>query len=97
MTTLPLPQLRIKRHSELRIVKGNPWIFSNEIENFSAIKNLKKGSLVEVVINKDDSFGLAYFNPHSLIAARILSHNLNQKIDENFFVETFCLGLPVLG
>jgi 23S rRNA (cytosine1962-C5)-methyltransferase len=87
MTTLPLPKLRIKRHSELRIVKGNPWIFSNEIENFSAVKNLEKGSLVEVVINKDDSFALAYFNPHSLISARILSHDLNQKIDENFFIE----------
>lgn len=82
-----LPKLRIKRHSEARIVRGNPWIFSNEIENFSAVKNLEKGSLVEVVINKDDSFALAYFNPHSLISARILTHDLSQKIDENFFVE----------
>ena len=80
-------KLRIKRHSELRIVRGHPWIFSNEIENFSALKNLEKGTLVEVIINKDDSFGLAYFNPHSLIAARILSHNASEKIDENFFIE----------
>lgn len=80
-------KLRIKRHSELRIVKGHPWIFSNEIENFSSLKSLEKGSLIEVIINKDDSFGLAYFNPHSLIAARILTYDLNQKIDVNFFVQ----------
>ncbi len=80
-------KLRIKRHSEIRIVKGHPWIFSNEIENFSALKNLEKGSLVIVQINKDDDFALAYFNPHSLIAARILTHDLTQKIDEDFFVE----------
>lgn len=83
---MKLPTLRIKRHSELRIVRGHPWIFSNEIENFSALKTLEKGTLVEVIINKDDSFGLAYFNPHSLIAARILSHDATQEIDENFFI-----------
>lgn len=80
-------KLRIKRHHELRIVRGHPWIYSNEIENFSAIKTLEKGSLVEVIINKDDSFGLAYFNPHSLIAARILTNDVTKKIDENFFIE----------
>lgn len=79
--------LRIKRHSEVRIVRGNPWIFSNEIENFSALKKLEKGTLVKVIINKDDELGLAYFNPHSLIAARILSHNVNEKIDEEFFIK----------
>lgn len=80
-------KLKIKRHHELRIVKGHPWIFSNEIENFSALKSLEKGSLVTVQINKDDDFALAYFNPHSLISARILTHDLTQKIDEDFFVE----------
>ena len=80
-------KLKIKRHHELRIVRGHPWIFSNEIENFSALKSLEKGSLVMVQINKDDDFALAYFNPHSLISARILTHDLTQEIDENFFIE----------
>lgn len=80
-------KLKIKRHHELRIVRGHPWIFSNEIENFPALKSLEKGALVTVQINKDDDFALAYFNPHSLIAARILTHDLTQKIDEDFFVE----------
>ncbi len=78
--------LKIKKHHEIRIVQGNPWIFSNEIENFSALKNLEKGALVEVKIKKDEPFALAYFNPHSLIAARILTHDLSQKIDEDFFI-----------
>jgi 23S rRNA (cytosine1962-C5)-methyltransferase len=87
MEKSPTLKLRIKRHSELRIVRGHPWIFSNEIENFAALKGLEKGTIIEVVINKDDSFAIAYFNPHSLIAARILTYDLNQKIDENFFIE----------
>jgi 23S rRNA (cytosine1962-C5)-methyltransferase len=82
-----LPKLRIKKYQEVRIVCGHPWIYSNEIENFSEIKKLEKGSLVQVQIKKDEPFAVAYFNPHSLIAARILSYNPLQEINENFFVE----------
>ncbi len=71
---------------------GNPWIFSNEIENFPEIKALPKGTLVEVIIKKNESFGIAYFNPHSLIAGRILTYKATQKIDEDFFVEKILLA-----
>lgn len=90
-----LPKLLIKLRSEVRIVQGSPWIFSNEIENFSEVKKLEKGSLVEVVIKKTQSFGVAYFNPHSLISARILSHDVAQKIDENFFIEKISNALKL--
>jgi 23S rRNA (cytosine1962-C5)-methyltransferase len=75
--------LRIKRNHDARIRAGSPWIFSNEIENFSEIKKLEKGALVKVQM-KDD-FALAYFNPQSLIAARILTYNLGEKINSDFF------------
>jgi 23S rRNA (cytosine1962-C5)-methyltransferase len=84
---MSLPKLRIKYRNEIRIICGSPWIFSNEIENFSELKKLEKGSLVEVVIKKDQPFAISYFNPHSLIAARILSNKIDEKIDENFFIE----------
>lgn len=79
-------KLKLKRNHDLRVNHGNPWIFSNEIENFSELKQLEKGSLVIVQI-KDADFGVAYFNPQSLIAARILSYNKDEKIDEDFFVK----------
>ncbi len=82
-----IPQLKIKKHHEIRIVKAHPWIFSNEIENFSELKSLKKGSLVKVIIKKDEQFALAYFNPHSLIAARILTYDTAEEINEDFFVK----------
>lgn len=81
------PKLIIKAHHEKRLIAGNPWIFSNEIENFSALKNLPKGQIVLVKIHNNPEFALAYFNPHSLIAGRILTHNISQKIDESFLVE----------
>lgn len=80
-------KLKIKKHQEVRIVKGSPWIFSNEIENFSEIKTLEKGSIVEVIIKGNQSFAIAYFNPNSLIAARILTYNCSEKINLDFFVQ----------
>ncbi len=86
-------KLKIKKGSETRIIKGSPWIFSNEIENFAALKSLSKGTLVEVEIFAKNSFALAYFNPQSLISARILTYDLKQKIDETFFVEKISAAL----
>jgi len=88
-----MQKLKIKKHQEIRIVKGSLWIFSNEIENFAELKTLEKGSIVEVVIKGSQSFGLAYFNPHSLIAARILTYDCNKKIDVDFFVQKISTAL----
>lgn len=80
-------KLKIKKHHEVRIVRGHPWVFSNEIENFAALKSIEKGSLIEVQIKKDEPFALAYFNPNNLIAARILSYDVAEEINEEFFVK----------
>ncbi len=79
------PKLRIKHHNEIRIVRDHPWIFSNEIENFAELKTLEKGTIVDVEIKKGETFATAYFNPQSLIAARILSRKAGEKIDAEFF------------
>ncbi|MES2961825.1 MAG: class I SAM-dependent rRNA methyltransferase [Pseudomonadota bacterium] len=80
-------KLKIKKHHEVRIVRGHPWIFSNEIENFAALKYLEKGTLIEVQVKKDEPFALAYFNPNNLISARILTYDVKQEINEDFFIE----------
>ncbi len=82
---LNLPKVIIKAKLEKRLIEGSPWVFSNEIENFSALKKLSNGSLVEIQIFKQPHFAVAYFNPHSLISCRILSYNAVEKIDEEFF------------
>lgn len=84
---MSLPKLHIKNQQEIRLVKGHPWIYSNEIANFAELKPLENGSLVEVYVQKNkEPVAIAYFNAHQLIAARILSYNAAEKIDEDFFV-----------
>lgn len=81
------PKIKIKSGHEKRLLMGSPWVYSNEIENFSEVKTVPKGHLVEIIINGNQQYGLGYFNSNCLIAARILSRNINAKIDENFFIQ----------
>lgn len=78
-------KLHLKNSQEIRVVKGGPWIYSNEVANFKELKELV-GEIVEVHVPKQkEAFALAYFNPHQLICARIISYDVNEKIDEYFF------------
>lgn len=56
-----------------RFVHGHPWLYSNEITMDAAAKALSPGSLVRVQDERGKFLALAHFNPHSLIAARVLT------------------------
>lgn len=83
------PKLRIHPKHGTRIKSGSPWVYSNEIVMDKASKALTPGTLVDVVDDKEGQFGTAYFNPHSLIAARILAPKAGAKINAEFFRERF--------
>jgi 23S rRNA (cytosine1962-C5)-methyltransferase len=54
-----------------------------------ATKALAPGTLVDVVDDRGAAIGTAYFNPHSLIAARLLAREAGVRIDAEFFRECF--------
>jgi 23S rRNA (cytosine1962-C5)-methyltransferase len=54
-----------------------------------AAKALPPGTIVDLVDDKDVGVATAYFNPHSLIAARVLATHTGAKIDAAFFHERF--------
>lgn len=59
-----------------RAKMGHPWIFSNEIHPPSPLP--EPGILVRVVDDGSNFVGFATYNPHSLIALRILSRDPDQ-------------------
>lgn len=59
---------------ERRVRDGHPWIFSNEIAAVSS--GLAPGDAVRVITDRGQLVGTAYYNPHSLIAARLLSRQV---------------------
>src|ERR1700759_3925606 len=69
-----LPALRLKRNEDRRLNAGHSWIFSNEIDTAQTpLQRFQPGELVRVLAHNDRALGLAYVNPRSLIAARMLS------------------------
>ncbi len=72
MNTLHLPrQVILKKNEDRRIVRGHPWIFSNEIRDIVGQPVI--GDVVEALSAGGKLIGVGFFNPHSLIAVRILS------------------------
>ncbi|MCX7364868.1 MAG: class I SAM-dependent rRNA methyltransferase [Alphaproteobacteria bacterium] len=67
-----------------RVRAGHPWAFSNEILMDAETKALPAGSLAVLRAPGGDALGLVTFNPHSLIAARILSPDPATVVDALF-------------
>ena len=68
-----LPVLRLKRNEDRRLHAGHLWIFSNEVDTSQTpLPKFKPGEVVRVLAHNDRALGLAYVNPQSLIAARML-------------------------
>jgi len=80
-----LPKLRLKAKQGARARAGAPWIYSNEVVMDAAAKTLAPGALVEIWGDDGLLFGTGYFNPHSLIAARVLLPRAVGAVDAAFF------------
>ena len=84
MTTLP--SLRLKKGEDRRLRAGHPWIFSNEVDTaVTPLKGFAPGAQAFVEAHDKTRLGIAYVNPHSLIAARIFTRNENEHLNLNFF------------
>jgi len=75
-------QVILKNKEERRIVAGHPWAFSNEVRETRG--NPAVGDVVELVAASGLSLGVGLYNPHSLIAFRLLSPTI-VRIDRDFF------------
>ncbi|MBI3505339.1 MAG: class I SAM-dependent rRNA methyltransferase [Proteobacteria bacterium] len=78
-TDLPTILLQPQRHKRLRA--GHPWAFSNEIQMDNAAKALPKGALVHLAASHGEKLGTAFFNAHTLIAARLVERDPAKTID----------------
>ncbi len=63
--------LKIKPRCGQRAKSGHPWIFSNEVEHQKPFP--VPGEIVQVEDENGQFVGYATYNPHSLIALRLLS------------------------
>ena len=69
-----------------RAEAGHPWLYSNEVQMDAAAKALGPGSLVTIKRADGRPLGVAMFNPHTLLAARLLDRDWARPIGRRFLL-----------
>ena len=77
-------QITLKAKEERRLLAGHWWVFSNEIDGLDT--SIEPGSLVRVISHEGKQVGIGFFNPHSLIAVRLLMKG-EGELPEDFVFE----------
>ena len=79
------PTITLQPGRHKRAEAGHPWVYSNEVAMDAAAKALPPGTLVTLRKAGGEPLGVATFNPHTLVAARILDRDARRRIDADFF------------
>ena len=78
------PSIHLLPGQDRRLRAGHPWIYSNELRMDAAAKALPPGEPVCLISSDGKPLAIALFNPHSLIAARVITRNKDATIDATF-------------
>ena len=76
--------ITLKKNEDRRIKAGHPWVFSNEIADIKGER--ESGVAAELFDAGGALVGCGYYNPHSLIAVRLLARQ-REDIDTVEFYE----------
>ncbi len=81
------PVVKLQPGRNKRVEGGHPWVYSNEVAMDASAKALIPGALVRLEAASGKALGVATFNPHTLVAARILDRDVGRVIGREFFAE----------
>ncbi|MGH6967732.1 MAG: class I SAM-dependent rRNA methyltransferase [Stellaceae bacterium] len=84
MSAADYPVVTVLPGRHKRAEQGHPWVYSNEIAMDKAAKALPPGGLVRLAAASGKALGVATFNPHALVAARIVDRDPACIVDRAF-------------
>ncbi|ENZ00419.1 hypothetical protein HMPREF1092_02585 [Clostridium thermobutyricum] len=76
-----------KLSKKAKAEQGRPWIYTDEIKEYEG--EYKNGDIVEVYNHKHYFIGKGYINDASKIAIRIMTRDINEEINKEFFRRKF--------
>jgi 23S rRNA (cytosine1962-C5)-methyltransferase len=85
-------QIILRKNEEHRIVEGHQWVFSNEIKAING--SPEAGDVIELLRYDEKLLGVGFYNPHSLIAFRLLSRE-PETITFEFFEQRISQALQL--
>jgi 23S rRNA (cytosine1962-C5)-methyltransferase len=90
------PELRLKPREDRRLRAGHLWVYSNEVDTAATpLTALAPGAIVRLGSAEGRFLGYAGVNPHSLIAARILSRDASHPPDRSLVVHRLKVALAL--
>lgn len=87
---MTMPAVTLKPREDLRIRRGHPWIYDNEIASVEG--NPAPGDEVRALDSRGKFLGYGFFNPASKIRVRIFSHT-SERANGDFFRAVFSAAL----
>lgn len=66
-----------------RVAKGHPWIYNNEVNTIDPAA--LPGNIIDVYNAKANFIGRGFYNPASQIVIRLLTRDIEEQIDDDFF------------
>ncbi len=78
-----IPSIFLLPQKHKRVSGGHPWVYSNEIAMDASAKAAEAGVVANFFSHDKNFIGRGTFNPHTLIAGRIISRNHLEPIDED--------------
>ena len=89
------PLIRLKPKQERRLRSGHPWAYSNELATTPDHRAWPPGTLVKLQSAEAWRFGTFMFNPHSLIAARMLDQDSEAEIGAEWVRERLAAAIAL--
>lgn len=86
-----MTEIILRKNEDRRIRHGHPWIFSNEISEIKGERCI--GSTTELYDAVGGFIGTGHYNPHSLIAVRLLSRQREDIDSVEFFTDRISASL----
>lgn len=87
--------LQLKKNEDRRLRLGHPWIYSNEVDTMATpLTAFTPGQQVQVVAHGGKILGMAYVNPHSLIAARVFNRD-EHPLDRSLLIHRLNIALSL--
>ena len=86
-----MTRITLNKNEERRIKFGHPWAFSNEIREVSGDRSVGIGA--ELYDAAGVFIGVGHYNPHSLIAFRLVSRQREDIDTDDFFEQRISAAL----
>jgi len=85
----------LKPGREASLLRGHPWLFSGAVSSVEG--RPEPGDVVVAVTHKGESLALGFYNPRCDIVFRLLTTDVNETIDERFWLRKIRTAIKLRG